>query len=88
MEMAGAWRAGRGLNFDGKTESFDDAEANKWLGREGRKGFEPSKVQSAPALPVSPGLGLVSCLFPGGRLRLVLRENVRGNKFGTEADGD
>ena len=35
-----AWRTGKGLNFDAETETFDDAEANKWLGREARKGFE------------------------------------------------
>jgi predicted dehydrogenase len=35
-----AWRTGKKLRLDPKTESFDDAEANKFLGREYRKGFE------------------------------------------------
>ena len=35
-----AWRTGKKLRFDPKTETFDDAEANKFLGREYRKGFE------------------------------------------------
>ncbi len=39
-----SWRTGKKLRFDPKTESFDDAEANKFLGREHRKGFELPKV--------------------------------------------
>ncbi len=39
-----AWRTGKKLKFDAKTETFDDAEANKYLGREYRKGFELPKV--------------------------------------------
>ena len=39
-----AWRTGKKLKFDAKTESFDDAEANRYLGREYRKGFELPKV--------------------------------------------
>jgi predicted dehydrogenase len=35
-----AWRTGRKIRFDAKTETFDDAEANKYLGREYRKGYE------------------------------------------------
>ncbi len=39
-----AWRTGRKLRFDASTETFDDAEGNKFLGRESRKGFELPKV--------------------------------------------
>lgn len=35
-----AWRTGKKLRFDPKTETFDDAEANKLVGREHRAGFE------------------------------------------------
>lgn len=35
-----AWRTGKKLKIDPKTETFDDAEANKFVGREARKGFE------------------------------------------------
>jgi predicted dehydrogenase len=35
-----AWRTGKKLRFDAATEKFDDAEANKLLGREHRKGWE------------------------------------------------
>lgn len=35
-----AWRTGKKLKLDTKTETFDDAEGNKFLGREYRKGFE------------------------------------------------
>jgi predicted dehydrogenase len=35
-----AWRTGKKLKFDPKTETFDDAEANKFVAREYRKGFE------------------------------------------------
>ena len=35
-----AWRTGKKLKLDAKTESFDDAAANKLLGRAARKGFE------------------------------------------------
>lgn len=35
-----SWRTGKKLRFDPVTETFDDAEANKYLGREHRKGFE------------------------------------------------
>jgi len=35
-----AWRTGKKLRFDAATETFDDAEANKLLGREHRKGYE------------------------------------------------
>jgi predicted dehydrogenase len=34
-----AYRLGRSLEFDGKTERFKDAEANKMLSRDYRKGF-------------------------------------------------
>jgi hypothetical protein len=39
-----AWRTGKKLKFDPKTETFDDAEANKFVGREARKGFELPKI--------------------------------------------
>lgn len=39
-----AWRTGKKLRFDAATETFDDAEANKLLGREHRKGYELPKV--------------------------------------------
>jgi len=35
-----AWRTGKKLRFDPETETFDDPEANRYLGREHRKGFE------------------------------------------------
>jgi predicted dehydrogenase len=35
-----AWRTGKKLRFNPESETFDDAEANKFLGREYRKGFE------------------------------------------------
>lgn len=35
-----AWRTGKKIRFDSKTETFDDAQANKLVGREARKGFE------------------------------------------------
>ena len=35
-----AWRTGKKVRFDPKTETFDDTEANKFLGREYRKGYE------------------------------------------------
>lgn len=35
-----AWRTGKKLRFDAATETFDDAEANKLLGREHRKAWE------------------------------------------------
>ena len=33
-------RTGKKLRFDSKTETFDDSEANQFVGREHRKGFE------------------------------------------------
>ncbi len=39
-----AWRTGKKLKFDAKTETFDDAESNKYLGREYRKGYELPNV--------------------------------------------
>lgn len=39
-----AWRTGKKLRLDPNTETFDDAEANKYLGREYRKGFELPKL--------------------------------------------
>jgi predicted dehydrogenase len=39
-----AWRTGKKLRFDAKTETFDDAEANKLLGRDYRAGYELPKV--------------------------------------------
>ena len=35
-----AWRTGKKLRFDPETETFDDGEANQFVGREHRKGFE------------------------------------------------
>ncbi|MHB8902288.1 MAG: Gfo/Idh/MocA family protein [Thermoguttaceae bacterium] len=35
-----SWRVGKKLRFDPATETFDDAQANRLLGREHRKGFE------------------------------------------------
>ena len=35
-----SWRTGNKLRFDPQTETFDDAEANKLLGRQHRKEFE------------------------------------------------
>jgi predicted dehydrogenase len=39
-----AWRTGKKLKFDPKTETFDDRRANRYLGREYRKGFELPRV--------------------------------------------
>ena len=39
-----AWRTGKKLRFDPKSETFDDAAANALVGREHRKGFELPKV--------------------------------------------
>ena len=35
-----AWRTGLALHFDAKTETFAEAEANKYVKREYRKGYE------------------------------------------------
>ena len=35
-----SWRTGKKLRFDDKTETFDDNEANQYVGREHRRGFE------------------------------------------------
>jgi predicted dehydrogenase len=35
-----SWRTGKKLRFDAETETFDDKEANQYVGREHRKGFE------------------------------------------------
>jgi predicted dehydrogenase len=39
-----AWRTGKKLKLDAKTETFDVPEANRYLGREYRKGFELPRV--------------------------------------------
>ena len=39
-----AYRLGRSLEFDPKTERFNDKEANKYISREYRKGFEVPKL--------------------------------------------
>lgn len=39
-----AWRTGKKLRFNPETETFDDAEANRFVGREHRKGFELPKI--------------------------------------------
>jgi predicted dehydrogenase len=41
-----SWRTGKKLRFDPATESFDDQEANQFLGREHRKGFELPVIAS------------------------------------------
>ncbi len=40
-----SWRVGKKLHFDPSTETFDDAEANRYIGREHRKGFELAKIE-------------------------------------------
>jgi len=35
-----SWRTGKKLRFDAETETFDDEEANQYVGREHRAGFE------------------------------------------------
>ena len=40
-----AWRTGKKLRFDPKTETFDDDDANALIGREHRKGFELPTLQ-------------------------------------------
>ncbi len=39
-----SWRTGKKLRFDAKTETFDVKEANQYVGREHRKGFELPKI--------------------------------------------
>jgi len=39
-----AWRTGKRLRFDAQKERFDDAQANDYLGREHRRGFELPKI--------------------------------------------
>ena len=39
-----AYRVGRSLDFDPQTERFKDEEANKFLKREYRNGFEVSQL--------------------------------------------
>lgn len=39
-----SWRTGKKLRFDTKTETFDDEEANQYVGREHRKGFELPEI--------------------------------------------
>jgi predicted dehydrogenase len=39
-----AWRTGKKLRFDPQSEVFDDAEANRYVGRSHRKGFELPKI--------------------------------------------
>ena len=39
-----SWRTGKKLRFDDKTETFDDKEANQYVGREHRKGYELPKI--------------------------------------------
>jgi predicted dehydrogenase len=45
-----AWRTGKKLKFDAQTETFDDAEANKYLGREYRKGYELPKIPNSTTM--------------------------------------
>ena len=39
-----SWRTGKKLRFDAETETFDDKQANQYVGREHRKGFELPNV--------------------------------------------
>ena len=39
-----SWRTGKKLKFDPQTETFDDQEANQYVGREHRKGYELPEV--------------------------------------------
>ena len=39
-----SWRTGKKLRFDAKTETFDDAEANKLVGRAHRRDFELPEI--------------------------------------------
>jgi hypothetical protein len=39
-----SWRTGKKLRLDSQTETFDDKEANQYVGREHRKGFELPKI--------------------------------------------
>jgi len=39
-----AWRTRKRLRIDPATETFDYAEANQFVGREHRKGFELPKI--------------------------------------------
>lgn len=39
-----SWRTGKKLRLDAATETFDDNEANQYVGREHRKGFELPEV--------------------------------------------
>ncbi len=41
-----SWRTGKKLRFDPTTETFDDKEANQYVGREHRKGFELPNIAS------------------------------------------
>ncbi len=40
-----SWRTGKKLRLDPATETFDDEEANQYVGREHRKGFELPEVR-------------------------------------------
>jgi predicted dehydrogenase len=39
-----SWRTGKKLRLDSRTETFDDKEANQYVGREHRKGFELPEI--------------------------------------------
>jgi hypothetical protein len=39
-----SWRTGKKLQLDAQTQTFDDAEANQYLGREHRQGFELPEI--------------------------------------------
>ncbi|MGE0756423.1 MAG: Gfo/Idh/MocA family protein [Pirellulaceae bacterium] len=39
-----SWRTGKKLRLDAESETFDDREANQYLGREHRRGFELPKI--------------------------------------------
>jgi len=39
-----SWRTGKKLRFDPQTETFDDQQANQFVGREHRKGFELPRI--------------------------------------------
>ena len=39
-----AWRTGKKLRFDARSETFDEPEANHYIGRKHRKGFELPEI--------------------------------------------
>jgi predicted dehydrogenase len=39
-----AWRTGKKLRFDARSETFDDSQANQYIGRKHRKGFDLPEI--------------------------------------------